>query len=226
MHPTMKRLLEAANDLQNIASSTALAVFIGESDQTTTNWKARGVPRAKHIALASRIGCRPEWLANGLGPMRASAAPPSGAQYIEDAEAAGFIPVRRVRLRLSAGVSGFGVEQDETEGAPIFFRGDWLKLKNWRAEHLLAVRITGESMQPNLFDGDLVVINTADSQPKDGEVFALNYEGELVIKRMRREAGGWWLDSDNPDRIRHRPRLCGEGCDVIGRVVYKQSERI
>lgn len=81
-------------------------------------------------------------------------------------------------------------------------------------------------MVPSLYDGDLVVVNTADTKPRDGEVFAVNYEGELVIKRVRLDAGECWLDSDAADQLRFRPRRCGDGCFILGRVVYKQSERI
>ena len=43
-------------------------------------------------------------------------------------------------------------------------------------------------------NGDTVVINTAQAEPKDGAVFAVNYEGQLVIKRLVRDAGQWWLE--------------------------------
>jgi SOS-response transcriptional repressor LexA len=78
-------------------------------------------------------------------------------------------------------------------------------------------------MEPGLWDGDLIVINSVDTQPKDGEVFVANYEGEVVIKRMERNAGEWWLTSDNP---RFKPKKCDEHAEIIGRVIYKQSERI
>lgn len=81
-------------------------------------------------------------------------------------------------------------------------------------------------MEPSLWDGDLVVINTADDNPQDGDAFALNYEGELVIKRLRRDAGEWWAASDNADQRRFAPKRCTEDVKIIGRVVYKQSERI
>jgi phage repressor protein C with HTH and peptisase S24 domain len=81
-------------------------------------------------------------------------------------------------------------------------------------------------MEANLHDGDLVVINTDDVTPKDGVVFAANYDGELVIKRLKRDAGQWFLASDNPDKARFGDKLCADGCGLIGRIVYKQSEQI
>lgn len=137
-----------------------------------------------------------------------------------------LLSVPRVKFKLSAGVSGYSVEPENGNGKPVFFRKDWFDLHNYRPEKLLAIRVSGSSMEPSLWDDDLVVINTDDTAPHDGDVFALNYEGELVIKRMRRDAGEWWACSDNADQRRFAPKRCTEDVQIIGRVVYKQSERI
>ena len=71
-----------------------------------------------------------------------------------------------------------------------------------------------------------MIVNTAQTQPKDGVVFAVNYEGEMVIKRLIRDDGQWWLSSDNPDQRRYPRKVCHEGVKLIGEVVHKQSERI
>jgi phage repressor protein C with HTH and peptisase S24 domain len=60
----------------------------------------------------------------------------------------------------------------------------------------------------------------------DGEVFAANYDGELVVKRLVRDAGEWWLSSDNRDERRYPRKRCDEHTFILGRIVHKQSERI
>lgn len=215
---------------EHIDGPSALGRFLGELPQAMTNWKSRGVPKSKIGALARRIGCRAEYLEFGDGPMKAAPmkyeagqplAPPAAREPSPD-----FVPVRRVRLKVSAGVTGFSVEPLNGDGLPIFFRADWLASKRLRADKLVAVRVNGDSMAPGLYDGDLVVINTDDATPKDGEVFVVNYEGEAVIKRMRRDGGLWWLASDNPDKTRYADKRCDEHAVVVGRVIYKQSEHI
>jgi phage repressor protein C with HTH and peptisase S24 domain len=134
-----------------------------------------------------------------------------------------FVPITRISLKVSAGVTGFRVEHLEGNGPPIYFRADWITTKGYRTEKLYALRVTGDSMEPNLWDGDLIVLNSADPQPKDGEVFVANYEGEVVIKRLSRNAGVWWLTSDN---TRHKPKECDEHAELIGQVIYRQTERI
>ena len=138
-----------------------------------------------------------------------------------------FVPVRRGTLRLSCGVAGFAIELENGERQPLFFRREWFVTRGFNPERLLALRVTGASMEPGLFDGDTVVVNLADANPVDGEAFAVNYEGELVIKRMRRDAGEWWLSSDNSDKRRFPDKRCaGDGIEILGRIVYKSSERI
>ena len=134
--------------------------------------------------------------------------------------------VRRVRFKLSAGASGYGIEYQEGEGNPIVFRKDWFDSNGFRPEKLLAVRVANGSMEPGLYDGDIVIVNTDQSAPKDGTVFAANYEGEMVIKRLQRDAGEWWLCSDNADQRRYPRKVCHENVFLLGQVVYKQSAHI
>jgi phage repressor protein C with HTH and peptisase S24 domain len=82
-------------------------------------------------------------------------------------------------------------------------------------------------MEPSLYEDDIVIVNTLDTKLVDGAVYAFNYEGEAVVKRLARDAGQWWLASDNPDQRKYHRKLCqGGACLVIGRVVRKESDRI
>ena len=62
---------------------------------------------------------------------------------------------------------------------------------------------------------------------EDGEVFAFNFEGEPVVKRLQRDSATWWMASDNPDQRRYPRKECSDAhCIILGRVVHRQSERI
>lgn len=174
------------------------------------------------VKLAKALGCSAEWLDTGNGAIWES----GPATAIDLADNPDFPAVRRVAFKLSAGASGFAVDYQDQEGAPIVFRRAWLAAKGLRAEKLFAVSVANGSMEPGLYDGDTVVVNTDSTAPKDGVVFAVNYEGEMVIKRLVRDAGQWWLSSDNPDTRRYPRKLCDEHSVIIGEVVHKQSERI
>lgn len=180
--------------------------------------KTKPAGGSKHsAAIAEVLGVHPMWLAYGIGK------PKRQVPKLVDSD---LMPIKRVQFKLSAGVTGYNVEPVEGNGPPIFFRRDWFEKNGYRPEDLFAVRINGASMEPALFDGDLVVIDTASVVPKDGVSFAANYEGELVVKRLKRDAGEWWLASDNSDKRRFPDKRCDEHAILIGEVVYKQSERI
>lgn len=171
------------------------------------------------VQLARTLRCSPEWLATGRGRKERSG--PELTDHEKD-----YIAVRRGTLRLSAGITGYVVEYENNDSPPIFFRREWLATRKLKAEKLIALRVHGPSMEPGLYDGDTVVVNTADQIPKDGEVFAVNYEGEAVIKRVRRDGGEWFLSSDNPDKRRYADKKCDDRSLIIGHVVQKSSERI
>ena len=131
-----------------------------------------------------------------------------------------------VNFKLSAGASGFGVEYDVEASRILVFGKDWYASRHLDPEKLFAVKVCNGSMEPGLYDKDTVVVNTADTMLKDGQVFAMNFEGELVIKRMVRDGGRWWLASDNTDQTRYPRKVCDENVFPVGRIVHKQSERI
>lgn len=80
-------------------------------------------------------------------------------------------------------------------------------------------------MEPTFYEGDIVVVNLLDKTPVDNAVFAVNYDGEAVVKRLSRDAGMWWLMSDNPDQRRYYRRACqGNSCIIIGRIVRREGE--
>ncbi|WP_176442611.1 S24 family peptidase [Noviherbaspirillum humi] len=136
------------------------------------------------------------------------------------------ILIRRVKLTVSAGIVGFSFDLVEEDDNPIFFRRQWFLKRGYDPEKLLAIRVKGESMEPRLYEGDTVVVNTADTKPKDGEIFVINYEGEAVVKRLVRELGAWWLVSDNQDQRKYPRKRCeDDGCLIIGRMVLSQTER-
>jgi phage repressor protein C with HTH and peptisase S24 domain len=145
----------------------------------------------------------------------------------DDEEHPDVVRIRRVKLRLSAGIIGFATEQDQDDDHPLVFRRRWLAARQVQRENLIAIEVKGQSMEPGLYDGDTVIINTADTKPADGQVFAVNYEGEAVVKRLVRDSGFWWLVSDNPDQRRFPRKQCsGDMCLLIGRVIHKQSDYI
>jgi phage repressor protein C with HTH and peptisase S24 domain len=202
------------------------AKAIGISKQAVgqiANGITRSATAENNAAAAAYFGCDPTWLASGKGhPGWADAASAS----IPLTDNPDYPAIRRVRFKLSAGGSGYGIEYLGDDAEPIVFRREWFSSRHLRPDKLFAVQVYNGSMEPSLWAGDTVVVNTADTEPRDGEVFAVNYEGELIVKRLVRDAGQWWLTSDNPDQRRYPRKACDDGVVLIGRIVHKQSEHI
>lgn len=225
MHDQAKRLYQAARDLKGLEMKADVARLLESSQQKLKNWEERGISSEGLLRAQKLIGCNANWLATGVGSMTAGSVmrEPEPVYLVGNPE---YPSIRRVRLHLQAGVTGFQVENDAEDAAPIVFRREWFDRNGYRPEKLLAVRVKGASMEPGLFDGDTIVVNTAQTEPADGAVFAINYEGEPVVKRLVRDGGQWWLSSDNPDRARYPRKVANGTAIIIGQVVHKQSERI
>lgn len=180
------------------------------------------------VALAKALDCSPQWLETGEDlPGEENGQRPKGApRLINLDENPDYPAIRRVSLKAQAGVSGYAVDYMNDDGPPIVFRKDWYTAHGYKPEKMMALRVSGESMVPSLYAGDLIVINSIQTEPKDGIVFVCIYEGEIVVKRLFREAGQWWLSSDNQDQRRYPRKICDQSTEIVGEVVYRQTERI
>jgi phage repressor protein C with HTH and peptisase S24 domain len=217
-------------------SKSAFAKAVRISPPTATDWEKSvadgGIKEISGVRLTKVcevLGVDLMWLLHGkgVGPARAPSPdkiedqqPVRSAESDSDA----FVHIPKVRLLVSAGVSGFGVEPEPYDGSTATVPTDWLQRRKLRAEHLIAIRVRGQSMEPTFNEGDTVFINKMDTEPADGAVFVINYEGEDVIKRLSRDAGEWYLMSDNRGPAYHRKLCKGAECIIIGRVVRSERE--
>lgn len=227
MHETMTRLYAAADQLKGLKGQSEVARAINVSPQTINNWEARGMSKSGMLNAQATFGCSATWLATGEGSMQLAPSFPGAMQVISADQAnSSSVQIQKVELRLSAGITGFQTEPDRRDGGRWELPRRWVEKNGLIPERLLAIEVKGESMEPSLYAGDVVVINTADTMPVNGLVYAVNYEGEAVIKRLVREAGTWWLHSDNQSP-RFPKRLCrGQECIIVGRVVRRETDQI
>jgi phage repressor protein C with HTH and peptisase S24 domain len=212
------RLVQLGKDQQWLREALQL------SPSVVTNWKTRGVPSGKAVSVAKILDLTTDQLL-GLE----SADFPAGASRVQAVERGdpAYAHIKKVKLRLSAGVTGFQADPEFDSGGTVALDPRWLARHGFAPDRLIAIKVKGESMEPTLYEDDLVILNTADTQMVDGAVYAFNYEGQAVVKRLSRDAGEWWLTSDNPDQRKYHRKLCrGGDCIIIGRVVRKESDHI
>ncbi|WP_176451961.1 XRE family transcriptional regulator [Rhodoferax sp. TH121] len=202
-------------------SGKEMAAFCGVTPGAVSGWFATGrISKDKLLLVANRLDVSVEDLISGTGDHEEPKRP------IELSDNPDYPAIRRVSLKAQAGVTGYAVDYMNDDGPPIVFRKDWYTLHGYRPEKMMALRVAGESMVPSLYAGDLIVINSLQTEPKDGIAFVCIYEGEVVVKRLVRDSGQWWLTSDNADQRRHPRKACDDSTQIVGEVVYRQTERI
>ena len=164
------------------------------------------------VALAK--GVTLEWLVRGEEAAVERVIVAAGPQVRDD-----VVGVPRYAATLSAGNGALHERAEQL--SPIPFAPDFFGKKLGRsADGMVIVDAVGESMEPVIGDGDLVMIDTSDTQPREA-IFAVALGEELFVKRVARRAHGIDLLSENP----HYPPMVLEGPDleelqIIGRVVW------
>ncbi len=104
-------------------------------------------------------------------------------------------------LDVSAG-AGPAIDNDGAEiVAHLPFPIGFLRKLHIKPERVRAVRAHGDSMEPTVPDGMLVLINTAVSDLQDGRIYAIRAPDGLRLKRIQRQIdGSVMLISDNRDK--------------------------
>jgi phage repressor protein C with HTH and peptisase S24 domain len=137
-----------------------------------------------------------------------------------------LVTIPFVELSTSEGVKGYAVKNIEKPGQPVFFDQRWLDARGYRPASLYSTEVKDEAMVGKLFKGDVVVYCTDLVTPVDGRAFLVNYESMIMIRRLVRDEGHWWLSADHSDKALYpRKKLTAE-TEFIGQIVHKQSEVI
>lgn len=137
------------------------------------------------------------------------------------------VPIMEIKLRASSDPSdGFFVDYvTDNSVKPLFYRKDWIEELNLNPTELIVREVDGSSMESALFDGDYVLIDLANKTLQHGSVYQLVVDGQMLIKRLRKRGGLWWITSDNAAYSKYDQPLENEN-QVLGRVVHKSSHNI
>jgi repressor LexA len=184
-------------------SLAALSRLIGRNTAYLQQFVARGTPRL--LAESDR-----RKLARYLGISDAML----GGQPVE-----GLVAIGRVDAGASAGP---GRIVDQERRSEMLLDPGLLRRLGVRPDMASTIRVEGASMEPNLFDGDEILVDRARrSLGVRSGIFVFRRDGLLGVKRLRMlggQGGEVEIVSDNPDF----PTLCVSAAtiDVVGRVVW------
>ncbi|WP_164516296.1 S24 family peptidase [Minwuia thermotolerans] len=168
--------------------------------------------------IAKATGFRLEWLTYGEGPMRPDE-PPAQQQNHTQTQLAdirervkaiengvgsanglepGFVMIPRYDVEASAGPGMFSDQENVVDY--MAFQRKWVR-QALRADpdHLVLITAAGDSMEPVIRSGDLLLIDTSIDHFRDDAIYVIAMAGNLVVKRIQRFfTGGVSVKSDNP----------------------------
>lgn len=208
------------------------------SDITGTNYRTlqRYVsgerdPSAEFLAaLSDRLDISATWLLTGAGDRSVAASAGlngrSGDNDHNDASNGdtSFVAIPRFDIEASAGYGSL-VEAEMGTGYYAYNRS-FLDRRGLNENHLSVIGVSGESMEPELYDKDLVLIATDQTDPRNGFMFAVYFDGHLYVKRVQRLPGNrLHLISTNE---RYPPIIVdletSSDVRIVGRVVASMHE--
>lgn len=143
-------------------------------------------------------------------------------EYISGAE--NFVQIARHEVEASAGNGSEVPSEDASQ--TYAFNQKWLNKRGLKPDTLSIISVRGDSMEPDLNDGDLVLIDLANTDLADGKIYAVQYSGSLFVKRIQYVPGDLVrLVSRNtqyaPIEIKNPE---ADGVRVVGRVVASMHE--
>jgi len=139
-----------------------------------------------------------DWFATGEGPVTRTGVVESQALSQSGPPGEGFVLVPRYDVEASAGPGTFADSERVVDH--MAFRDDWVR-RTLRVDPARLVLITavGDSMEPVIRGGDLLLIDTSVDRIVDDAIYVLVKRDELVVKRVQQFfTGAVTIKSDNP----------------------------
>lgn len=121
-------------------------------------------------------------------------------------------------VALSAGYGGY--EFEDYEGRTIRFSRSLLREINVPVKDAICVTVKGDSMEPVFKNGSTVGIDLSRKKIIDGDVYAINNDGLLQMKKLKHKSGSIiTIESYNRDEYPAFDAPLSQ-VDVIGRVFW------
>lgn len=170
--------------------------------------------------LSEQMGISASWLLTGIGDQMLTEG--DNPQSASD----NFIQIKRHPIEVSAGNGADGDVDADTGTGHYAYNKKWLERRGLKPSALSVISVRGDSMEPEINDKDLVLLDHTDTSPKDGHIYVVRYSDDIFVKRIQVLPGDQvQLASRNPAYppivIQHPE---ADGVEIIGRVVSSMHE--
>jgi phage repressor protein C with HTH and peptisase S24 domain len=204
--------------VQSALNVSELSRMIGVPYKSISNYE-RGERKAtvEYLALVSEhLGANVEWLLFGKGNMFSTEENSNrndicSSDYI-------YIPIYDIQAAAGHGC----IVDEETVIDHFAFKADWFNKNICGSKpDLVIFTAHGESMEPTIKNGDLIMIDTANKRIRDG-IFVIRFDNSLLVKRLSlMPKDKLQIKSDNPEHPIFEVNLKEEDAfAVIGKVVW------
>jgi phage repressor protein C with HTH and peptisase S24 domain len=143
------------------------------------------------------------------------------AHHPDDPIGEDFVYVRETKVRFSAG-NGHNISYELVEDSePAQYRRAWFQKNHINPNQVQRFRVTGNSMEPLLFENDTILVNLSETNIIDGKLYAIRYGDDLRVKYISKRIDGTLvLKSVNPDYAPEEVsrETVEEHISIIGRV--------
>ncbi len=187
-----------------------LAEKSGIPDSTVGGYIQSGIAKAEAaVSIAAALGCSVDWLLTG-GEEDASA-------FLPAQDDPNFVEVEEIDLAYGL---GWTFADGPVEVTRHRFPRDFIASITSSPPHKLTIaRGRGDSMQPTMQDGDMVIVDRSQVSIREQDaIWALTVGDMAMIKRIRIRGEKVLILSDNdrvpPDEAHH------EEVRVVGRVIF------
>jgi phage repressor protein C with HTH and peptisase S24 domain len=198
-----------------------LAELLGTAQSTVSAWESdKNQPSVEGFEqLAALFKTDPAALAFGDTARNVPAVPlkrPASIQLGDDE----FVPVPSYDIRAAAGHGA--VNFDEQPQHFLLYRREWLRSVSASSiDDLAVLRVSGDSMQPTLQDGDTVLVDKSIRRVGRDGLYIIRSGDELQVKRVAAhpQTGALTVKSDNPAYPSY-DGIAPDAIAVLARVIW------
>jgi phage repressor protein C with HTH and peptisase S24 domain len=187
-------LIEARRKELNLSQAQLGQRALGQDNSSVIQAIRRGSsPSAQKLqAICDALG-----LEFYVGPKR-HAEPDKRSNHETIALLDEFAFVERFDVALSGGPGS--TNDNARKLAPVAFRREWLTASGLNPSKCVVCSVVGFSMEPLLWEGDLVLLDRRRSDLRSGEVYGVvDVEGDTRVKRLEKIENGLLLRSENSE---------------------------
>lgn len=182
-----KRLRETRESLELTRKEVTDLVSIGTT--TLQQWETGAREASLEIIeeLAKLYKTTPQYIIFGDDNYTPKIDPSESCEYI-------YIPFYDIQASAGLGLFTDGAVEPSKH---LAFRHNWANARGLQADKLVALLTKGDSMQPTIKNGAVIIVDTTDNNPADGNLYVVRIADELYVKRIQKIPHGIRLISDN-----------------------------